>query len=208
MPLKNNYILPGTYGLVVCGGNSSRMCTDKSLLKYYEKSQRYHVYEMLQHFCEKVFISCNEKQANTIEAGYNSLTDHPAYNNTGPMAALLTAFSQFPEKNILLIGCDYPFLTATDLQHFSAYCKDAAAGFYNEKEELYEPLLAWYPYQSFSKLKKMYGDKEYSLQYFLRNSDAAKFYPSNKSSMTSIDTKEDFTKAHSVINPSYLKNFF
>ena len=208
MAAKNNYLLPGSYGLVVCGGNSRRMGVDKSLLKYYEKPQRYHVYDMLQPFCEKVFISCNEEQANTIETGHSFLIDQPAYNNIGPMAALLTAFAWFPGKNILFIGCDYPFLTTTDLQHFSTHCKDAAAGFYNEQEELYEPLLAWYPYQLFSKLEKMYGDKGYSLQYFLRNNDAVKFYPSGKKSMTGIDTKEDYSKAHHAINPSYLKNFF
>ncbi len=31
---EKKYILPNTYGLVVCGGNSSRMGTDKSMLQY------------------------------------------------------------------------------------------------------------------------------------------------------------------------------
>ena len=208
MTLHGNYIFPETYGIVVCGGNSSRMGTDKSLLQYYEKPQRYHVYEMLQSFCEKVFISCNAKQANTIETGYSFLTDHPVYNNIGPMAALLSAFTQFHEKNILFIGCDYPFLKATDLQHFSTHCKDAAVSFYNVQEELYEPLLVWYPYQNFDELKKMYEAQEYSLQYFLSKSGALKFYPFSKNSMTGVDTKEGFAKANNAINPSYLKNFF
>jgi hypothetical protein len=81
MPLKNYHPLSGTYGLVVCGGNSSRMGSDKSMLIYYEKPQRYHVYQMLQPFCEKVFISCNEKQATAIEDGYNILADDPSFKN-------------------------------------------------------------------------------------------------------------------------------
>jgi len=181
-----------TYGLVACGGSSSRMGTDKSMLTYHQKPQRYHVYEMLQPFCEKVFISCREEQAATVEDGYNILADHPAYNETGPMAALLSAFAEFPQKNMLLIGCDYPFLTANDLQQFSAYCNDEdhAVAFYNDKGNVYEPLLAWYNHNSFYALKKMYDTKQYSLQHFLRSSQTVKFYPTDNKNIESIDTRE------------------
>ena len=203
MPENNKKFMPETYGLVVCGGNSRRMGTDKSMLIYYEKPQCYHVYEMLLPFCEKVFISCNERQANTVEDGYNVLTDNPSFKTIGPMAALLTAFTQFPKKNILFIGCDYPFLTATDLQPFFSSCKEEnrTAAFYNEQEDIYEPLLAWYPYQSFDELKKMYNANQYSLQYFLRNVQANKFYSENKNSIRSVDTHEAFIKAHNTIKP-------
>ena len=55
------------YGLIMCGGKSSRMGTDKSRIVYQQKEQQYHVYQMLQTFCEKVFISCNAEQGKTIE---------------------------------------------------------------------------------------------------------------------------------------------
>ena len=178
------------------------MGTDKSMLIYYEKPQRYHVYEMLQAFCEKVFISCNEGQVNSIENGYNILPDQPAFKNIGPMAALLTAFSQFPKMDLLVIGCDYPFLTATDLWHFLPFCKkEIAVSFYNDKEDLYEPLLAWYPHTSFDILRKMHEAKKYSLQHFLRYKQAIKFYPGNKNCLISVDTHEAFIKAGESIKP-------
>ena len=118
------------------------------------------------------------------------------------MAALLTAFTQFPKKDILLIGCDYPFLTAIDLQHFLPYCKEEnfAVSFYNDKEDIYEPLLAWYQHSSFDILGKMHKAKQYSLQHFLRNNQATKFYPGNKNSMAGVDTNEAYIKAHNSIN--------
>ena len=201
MPLQYHHSPLQTYGLVVCGGNSRRMGADKSMLQYYQKPQRYHVYEMLQPFCEQVFISCNAEQANTIKDDYLFLTDNTLYNNIGPIAALLTALTNFPEKNILLIGCDYPFVTTTDLQHFLSLCKDQnrAAAFYNEQEDIYEPLLAWYPASSFDKLKKLQEAKQYSLLYYLRDTKALKFYPENKNSILSIDTREAFIEASRLI---------
>ena len=200
--IKKN-VLTNTYGLAVIGGNSRRMGTDKSLLQYHTKPQRYHVSDMLLPLCENVFISCNAAQADNLEAGYSFLTDLPQYNNIGPMAALLTAFTQFPNKNILMIGCDYPFLTVDNLQQFSDFCKDEckAVSFYNEKENKYEPLIAWYPYPCFKQLKLMHEAKQYSLQHFLKDTDAAKFYPSNKISIVSVDTYEAFNKAFNTINP-------
>jgi molybdenum cofactor guanylyltransferase len=186
-------IASNTYGIVLCGGQSSRMGTDKSLISYYNKPHRYHVYEMLQPFCEKVFISCNEKQSGSIDKGYDLITDLASYTGIGPIAALLTSFTGFPGKNILLVGCDYPFLTAASLQSFSNCCKgEAPVSFYNVEQEIYEPTLAWYPAGCFAVLKEMHKAKQYSLQHFLKTNNAVKFYPVDKSGMISIDTREDF----------------
>jgi len=192
-------ILKDTIALVLCGGNSSRMGTDKSMLQYYDKPQRYHVYDMLAPLCEQVFISVNAAQANSIDKGYHALTDLPPYNDMGPMSALLTAFTKFPQKNILLVGCDYPFLSIAELINFAACCTDVAAAFYNEGEDLFEPLLAWYPSRSFATLKEMYADNDLSLQHLLREGQTVKYYPADKLSIMSADTREAFINARKLI---------
>jgi molybdenum cofactor guanylyltransferase len=183
----------------MCGGQSTRMGTDKSMLQYYDKPQRYHVYNMLLPLCDKVFISCNAEQVKNIDAGYNFIEDDETFGNIGPMAALLTAFTQYPAKNILLIGCDYPFLSANELQLFSNQCKDAPAAFYNKEAEVYEPMLAWYPCSCFDKLKTMFDGKQFSLQHFLKYDSAIKYLPLNINSIKSIDTVATFLKAYSSI---------
>lgn len=199
------YSFQETYGLVLSGGNSSRMGVDKSLLQYYDKPQRYHVYNMLQPLCERVFISCNAIQSTNIEKGYSFLQDDDAYSNIGPMAGLVTAFKNFPGKHALLTGCDYPFLTAADLQQFSLHAavEDKPVAFYNHQEDMYEPLLAWYPWQSYDKLKEIYKAGQFSLQRFLKDNDAVKFYPENKRSIISVDKVEDFIKVSDLIKERY-----
>ncbi|MEO6541105.1 MAG: molybdenum cofactor guanylyltransferase [Ferruginibacter sp.] len=199
---RKNDPVTNTYGLVVCGGHSRRMGTDKSMLRYHQKPQRYHVYDMLLPFCEKVYISCNDTQANTNEPGYNFIKDDPAFSHTGPMAALLTAFNKFPQRNILFIGCDYPFLSIAELQNFLYSCGNELSGFYNDEAAVYDPLLAFYPAASAEPLNRMHEAKQFSLQHFLKEQRAVKHFPLNKKSMISIDTEEEFLKAKDSISRS------
>ncbi|MBK8521081.1 MAG: molybdenum cofactor guanylyltransferase [Ferruginibacter sp.] len=197
---QKNTCFQNTYGLVLCGGNSNRMGADKSMLQYYNKPQRYHVYDMLLPFCEKVFIACNSEQAKSIDADYNFIEDAPTYNNIGPMAALLSAFTLHPQKNLLLIGCDYPFLKADELERLSLLCKDIPASFYNNKAVIYESMLAWYPYSCFDELKHMFEAKQFSLQQLLRKYDAIKYVPTDANCIKSVDTTEAFNEAYKLIN--------
>jgi molybdopterin-guanine dinucleotide biosynthesis protein A len=180
------------YGLVMCGGNSSRMGIDKSIISYHGKPQRYHVFEMLNAFCAKTFISCNESQLSTIDKNYESLVDLPDYTSIGPMAALLTAFTHYPHSNFVVIGCDYPLLTDHEVEEFVNSLKQnkMAAAFYNKEQQLYEPLLAWYSHRAVGTLMRLFEKKEFSLQYFLRSVNAEEYYPEDPISMTSVDTPE------------------
>lgn len=198
--MANKYLFPETYGLVLCGGKSSRMGTDKSMLQYYDKPQRYHVYDMLQPCCEKVFISCDPEQLKNMDAGYQVIADETKFSNMGPMGALLTAFTQFPGKNILLTGCDYPFLKAGELEIFSACCKGVPASFYNQEADIYESMLAWYPHSCFGDLKQMFEANQFSLQQLLRKYHALKYLPADAGCIQSIDTIEAYAEARKLIN--------
>ena len=189
------------YGLVVCGGKSTRMGTDKSLINYHGKPQRYYVYEMLEWICDKVFISCNREQATGIVAPYLMLADLPDLENVGPMAALITAFSTHPDKDFLVVGCDYPFITTKDLKEFAKVVdrEQIASAFYNEENNMYEPLLAYYSERSGNEIQRMYNGNQYSLQHFLKENNAEKYNASRPKRVVSIDTPEDFQTAREKI---------
>jgi molybdopterin-guanine dinucleotide biosynthesis protein A len=198
-----NYF-PGLYAVIACGGQSSRMGIDKSMLLYHEKPQCYWLYEMLEPFCEKVFISCNNVQAGKIHADLSIIPDLAGYSNIGPMACLLSAFDQYPGKDVFVVGCDYPFLSADDiLQFLNSFERDKpAAAFYNSIYGLYEPLLAYYNYDSAEEVYKVFLNKEFSLQHFLVKINAEKFFTPNEKAIESVDTKEDYEKALAFIKHS------
>jgi molybdopterin-guanine dinucleotide biosynthesis protein A len=181
------------YGLVICGGQSKRMGTDKSLIDYYGKAQRYYVYEMLEWICDKVYICCNNTQKEGITEKYKSLPDLPQYENIGPMAGLLTAFNYYPNHDFLVVGCDYPYITTKDLKEFVKSVKpdEIASAFYNQEQEIYEPLLGWYSHKSKNEIQRMYGNNEFSLQHFLKGNEAGKYYSARPKNLMSVDTPED-----------------
>ncbi|WP_254411623.1 molybdenum cofactor guanylyltransferase [Dyadobacter diqingensis] len=189
------------YGLVVCGGQSTRMGSDKSLIDYHGKPQRYYVYEMLEWICDKVFISCNRTQTEGVTKPYEILADLPAYDNIGPMAALLTAFKTFPDHDFLVVGCDYPYISNKDLKEFlkSLDSKTVASAFYQKENAIYEPLLAWYSRKSGAELVTMFNKQQYSLQHFLREHNAGKYDPPRPKNIVSVDTPEEYQTAKEQI---------
>jgi molybdenum cofactor guanylyltransferase len=199
--------IQGLLGLVVCGGQSSRMGMDKSMLVYYEKPQRYHVYEMLLPFCEKVFLSVNKTQLPNVTSGFSNFSDLSEYENIGPMAALLTAFTHYPNKNFLIVGCDYPFISKNELNIFikNISKKSVATAFYNADEK-YEPLLAYYSSACGPLLRRSFEEKQYSLQYFLKSQNADKYTPEDARIVTSADTDAQALQAKILLNTNKLPN--
>ena len=184
---KLMYSADNLYGLVLCGGRSTRMGEDKSFIAYHGKPQCYHIYEMLQEFCKEVFISCNAEQSHLINKNFKTLEDQKAHENKGPATGVLTAFNAYPEKNFIVIGCDYPLLTRAEIRHFLASIPPAsvAAAFYDHQEECYQPVIAWYSSEAGAALKK----SQASLKQLLQDTNAYKHTPLDMSSLISADTK-------------------
>jgi molybdopterin-guanine dinucleotide biosynthesis protein A len=101
--IENNR--PPIQGLVLAGGNSVRMGTDKGLLDYFGKSQREYSVEMLERLNLKTFLSVrkeqNLEQKNVIEDAFLGL---------GPFGAICSAFQYDPNVAWLALATDLPFV--------------------------------------------------------------------------------------------------
>ncbi len=186
-------MMEGLTGIVVCGGRSSRMGTDKGGIRYREQPQYLHVAAMLHPSCKEVYLSVNEQQQAAYGgSAYPLLTDHGEYRNIGPMAALLIAARQLPDAHFLLIGCDYPLLEGQELGAFMCTLEPGlfAKAFYNTDAGMYEPLLAYYSARAAQQLLAQAASWGYSLQRFLKACEADRYYPMNKDSILSVDDPE------------------
>lgn len=138
--------IPPLHGLVLAGGKSTRMQTDKGLLHYYQQDQRTHVYQLLENYCREVYVSCNAEQAPTLAGKLPYLQD--SFLNLGPKGGILTALQANPNAAWLTVACDLPLLTSTTLQYLISRRDPTkmATAFYDPEGKFPEPLLTiWEP---------------------------------------------------------------
>lgn len=103
-------------GLVLAGGKSTRMGHDKGLIEWHGKPQRYFLADLLNHYCERVFISCRSEQVDDIVAvGYNALPDNAIAK--AQYGAILTALKAQPNNAWLVVACDLPLLNSDALKY-------------------------------------------------------------------------------------------
>ena len=101
------------HGLVLAGGKSTRMGTDKGLLNYHGQAQRDYLFELLKSVLGKeqsVFLSARAEQ--NIE---NKSVINDTFIGLGPFGALCSAFMHNPNAAYLAVATDVPFVNQSVL---------------------------------------------------------------------------------------------
>jgi molybdopterin-guanine dinucleotide biosynthesis protein A len=187
--LKSNISNLKLLGLVLCGGQSVRMGHDKAFMTYHQKPQYAHVAEMLKSVCDDVFISCNNSQQSKISQQYQIVLDNATFTNAGPMTGVLSAFEQYKNTALFVMGCDYPHFTQSDMMALTEAREDNidVVCYQNPDSNFEEPLLAIYEKQCAPLLLEFYKNENTSLKQFLKTIHVKTILPENTLSITSVD---------------------
>ena len=95
------------HGLVLAGGKSRRMGSDKALLMQDGQSQLSRAVALLERHLPKVFVSARQDQAGEVERSkFEQIIDR--YDDMGPIAGILTAMDNDPTVSWLVLACDLP----------------------------------------------------------------------------------------------------
>ncbi len=133
------------FGLVLAGGQSSRMGHDKGLIEFYGKPQREYVFDMLRNVCDDVFLSC--KQDHDVPTKLNPLPDR--FDLAGPLNGILTAFHQNSHCAWLTVPVDMPLIDQSVLEYLLQHrdTSGMATCFFDSDGVNPEPLVAvWEPH--------------------------------------------------------------
>ncbi len=100
-------------GLVLAGGESTRMGFDKGLMDYHGVPQREYLLRLLKGYTAEAYISCRPGQISdsilpVIEDNHVDL---------GPFGGILSAFEFDPHAAWLVVACDFPLLDQTAISH-------------------------------------------------------------------------------------------
>ena len=152
--IRQWYLLavPVLRGLVLAGGRSERMQTDKGTLHYHGLDQRQHTAELLREFCPDVRVSVRADQTAGLPAGLTALPD--TFLNLGPLGGVLSAFQADPNAAWLVLACDLPFLTRATLEFLVTHRQPArmATSLQSPWDDFPEPLVTIWEPRSYGQL--------------------------------------------------------
>jgi molybdopterin-guanine dinucleotide biosynthesis protein A len=156
-------------GLILVGGQSVRMGTDKSQLSYHGKPQWQYLYDLLLPFCQKTYLSCRQNQK-------DNFTNCPLLIDTyetGPIGGILSAFEQNPNEAWLVVACDMPFVNEKTIGFLIQNRNpiQIATAFQNPETQLPEPLLTIWEPATYLFLQEAYAKGQRSPFRLLQHSD-------------------------------------
>ena len=176
--------------LILIGGKSSRMGTDKSLLNYHGKSQREHLFDLAKKYCSEVYFSCREEQK------FSEKTIIDNYSELGPISGILSAFEHNKNVAWLVVACDMPFLTETNFEVLikNRNSDKVATTFFNNQNNAPDPLFAIYESKAADLILEYVKAGNKSPKIFLQNTDIQLIKLENVAFLKNINTKEEFDK--------------
>jgi len=146
--------------IVICGGQSSRMGTDKGLLKLEAKTWAQTAIDKMAALNIPVKISVNENQFSAYSAVFSSdklIADNISLQVKGPLLGVLSSHLQHPTEDLFVLACDMPlmepFLLKELYHQYLLHLSYDAHLFTNEHEP--EPLCGIYTAKGLSGILTM-----------------------------------------------------
>ena len=148
-------------GIVLCGGQSSRMGSDKGLLPADDSTWAKSAVNNLAALGIPVSLSVNELQYNnytTAFSGTEIITDNDLLVLHGPLLGVLSAHLQHPLQNLFVLACDMPLMETSVVRNlYNHYLQtDAYDAFVFTNDEQPEPLCGIYCARGLAAILDMY----------------------------------------------------
>lgn len=95
--------------VILCGGDSSRMGTDKALLPFQDKCLIEFIVDKYKPYFDKIYLSVNELgQYSHLDLDVKEIPD--IYRHAGPTGAILSSLTMILEDRAFFMSVDTPFL--------------------------------------------------------------------------------------------------
>jgi len=184
-------------GLVLIGGKSKRMGSDKGLLHYYDKPHKKQTYELLQAVLPDatVYYAINPNQ----EQADNTIVD--LYPDLGPFGAILSAFEKDSATAYFVLATDLPFISIALLKELinKRDISKIATTFQGNDKDFPEPLITIWEAKVYPILKKAKAQKSFSLTKLLKSNDIA-IVKVDANFIRNINTLSQYHEVKEILN--------
>lgn len=150
-------------GLILMGGQSLRMGSDKAFVEYRNQTLLKHCLAQLEGLTSEVFLSVNAYQFESLHEQFNCIQDH--YPDKGPMGGILSALETLNE-DLIVLAVDMPEVNHAMLSRL--VLKGSKVRTYQNQENQWEPLPSFWPKTITEILFTYFSSNQLSLNGFLK----------------------------------------
>ncbi len=147
-------------GIILAGGKSSRMGTDKGMLKFEGKSFISYSIEALTPLVDDIIIVSNNSKYDV----FNLKRIEDTIKDAGPLAGLYTGLINSSTENNLVLSCDIPLINSTVLNKIINEIDDHFDSIQVKSNGKSMPLIAAYKKRCTSKCLKLLNQGERRLR--------------------------------------------
>jgi molybdenum cofactor guanylyltransferase len=186
------------YGLVLAGGESSRMGRDKGSLILNGQSLRHQVAGALAGSVDKVFLSLRHGQS-TEDFYQDRILWDIDETVRGPAAALLAAHAYAPEATWFAIACDFPFVNDESVtflrEAYETPDEQSQIVCYCHEDGTPEPLFAIWRPEAFRLLKQNVALAKHGPMHTLQMGPVVLVRPARKEWLINTNTPDEWAQA-------------
>ncbi|MEO8307756.1 MAG: NTP transferase domain-containing protein [Pseudomonadota bacterium] len=183
-------------GLVLAGGRSSRMGSDKAAIRYGEHTQLERAVQLLRKVTAATYVSVRADQAaDPLRQPYPQIVD--GGDIEGPAAGIRAAQLAHPDAAWLVVACDLPHLTDATLRHLIVHRNSdkVATAYRSTHDGLPEPLCAIYEPAAGAALQGFLATGRNCPRKFLINSDTLLLSQPEPEALDNVNTPDELAGA-------------
>lgn len=181
--------------LVLAGGRSRRMGSDKALLERGGVSQLEHSVTLLSSFADRTFVSVREDQQEEPERRrFEQIVDR--YEDIGPVAGILSALEATPGADWLVVACDLPNVDAQTIEQLLEHRGGGEQPFIayrSSHDDLPEPLCAVYRAGSDAIIRQFVAEGIICPRKMMIRSDTLLLTQANPAALDNVNTPDDLS---------------
>lgn len=154
-------------GIILAGGKSSRMGSDKGFVMYGGKPLIQYAIDLLKNNTDEIIIIANDKKYEQF--GYPVFKDE--IKDIGPMGGIYTGLLHCSTSYAFVLSCDMPFMSEVVVHHLIAL-KQQASCVVPVFKGFSEPMCGVYHCSLQTQLKEKIDKNELIMQRFIKQADA------------------------------------
>lgn len=189
-------------GIILAGGKSSRMGTDKGLQELCGKPLISYSIQLLSEFCSTIIISTSSDAYQSF--GYKTVADE--IPGIGPMGGIYSALKQSKTEQNLVLSCDLPFVSKELFSYIIKNSEVYQAAVPWEGNQHYEPLCGFYHLSILDQMNVFVQNGNYKLPDLFKTisinklviNDKLKFYNGNL--FLNVNSKHDLALAENLMS--------